>query len=165
MSMGFRSSAICMLMLYIGWIVNSSKVKSLPKPDLILSSGFLAFARQVGVLEAVEDCGIGIHRIVGTSSGALAGAMMAAGYTSQDIGRELSCRKPIDYLRPPSPRRIRSGLFSLDGLITHLSSILPKDFKDLKHPLGVSSTNFIVIIIIIIITPFMVVLYCSSWSV
>lgn len=162
MSVGFRSSVICMLMLYIGWIVNSSMLKSLPKPDLILSSGFLAFARQVGVLEALEDCGIGIHRIVGTSSGALAGAMMAAGYTSQAIGRELSCRKPIDYLRPPSPRRIRSGLFSLDGLITHLSSILPKDFKDLKHPLGVSSTNFIVIIII---TPFMVVLYCSSWSV
>lgn len=142
MSIRFSSSAICMLMLCsMGWIVNSCKLTSLSKPDLILSSGFLAFARQVGVLEAVEDCGIGIHRIVGTSSGALAGAMMAAGYSSKDIGRELSCRRPIDYLRPPSPRRIRSGLFSLDGLIRHLNNILPKDFKDLKHPLGAISTN------------------------
>jgi len=136
MSAGFCSSSICIFLLCMGWIgdICCCLVKS--KPDLILSSGFLAFARQVGVLEAVEDCGIDIHRIVGTSSGALAGAMMAAGYNSKDIGRELSCRRPIELLRPPSPRRFRSGLFSLDGLIRHLGTILPKDFKDLKYPLG-----------------------------
>jgi len=43
--------------------------------DLILSSGYCAFARQVGVLAAVEDFKIPIDRCVGTSSGSLAASL------------------------------------------------------------------------------------------
>lgn len=103
--------------------------------DLILSSGFLAFARQVGMIEAIEDCSIPINRIVGTSSGSLAGSMYATGdFTSNDIGIELNKRKPVELLSLSG--NIKNGLFSLNGLIKHLRTILPKDFKDLKHPLG-----------------------------
>jgi predicted acylesterase/phospholipase RssA len=38
--------------------------------DLILSSGFLAFARHVGVLKVIEEKGIVVDGICGTSSGA-----------------------------------------------------------------------------------------------
>ena len=38
--------------------------------DLILSSGFCAFARQSGVLSAIEDFKISIDRVVGTRSAA-----------------------------------------------------------------------------------------------
>ena len=46
-----------------------------PRYDLVLSSGFLAFARQAGFLEAVEQLGLAVDGVCGTSSGALAGAL------------------------------------------------------------------------------------------
>ena len=47
--------------------------------DLVLSSGFLAFARHVGVLRAVERSGQDVTGVCRTSSGALVGALWAAG--------------------------------------------------------------------------------------
>ena len=68
--------------------------------DLVLSSGFLAFARQVGFLGAIEEVGIAVGGICGTSSGALAGALWAAGVPAKHIG---------DLLKEPAPLR-RVGL-------------------------------------------------------
>jgi predicted acylesterase/phospholipase RssA len=39
------------------------------KADIILSSGFLAFARHGGFVKALEDFEVPYHRVVGTSSG------------------------------------------------------------------------------------------------
>ena len=49
--------------------------------DVILSSGFLAFARHIGVFDAIEECDIEVDAICGTSSGSMVGALYAAGYT------------------------------------------------------------------------------------
>ena len=49
--------------------------------DIVLSSGFLAFAAHAGFLAAVEDVGIKVRGVMGTSSGAITGALYAAGYT------------------------------------------------------------------------------------
>ena len=58
--------------------------------DLILSSGLLAFSRHAGVIAAIEDSRLfNIQRVVGTSSGSLAGSMLAAGLTPDTIQREL----------------------------------------------------------------------------
>ena len=51
--------------------------------DLVLSSGFLAFAAQCGFLQAVEESGIAVDGVCGTSSGALAGALWASGWPAQ----------------------------------------------------------------------------------
>lgn len=53
--------------------------------DLVLSSGFLAFAYHAGFLEAVSDAGITVRGVMGTSSGALAGSLFCAGYSPLEV--------------------------------------------------------------------------------
>ena len=102
--------------------------------DLILSSGFLAFARHTGVLDAVVERGVEIGAVVGSSSGALAGAFFAAGYSPDAIAEELSSRRPFGYFRPsPTPWR---GAFSLRHVVEHLRRRLPATFEGLERPLA-----------------------------
>ncbi|MFQ5526813.1 MAG: patatin-like phospholipase family protein [Thermoanaerobaculia bacterium] len=103
--------------------------------DLILSSGFLAFARHVGFLRAVEDSRIQVGAVCGTSSGALVGALWAAGWSADEIGSELSAHRPIRWLRP-SLRPWR-GLVSIRPLVSRLRELLPASFAELERPLGV----------------------------
>ena len=85
------------------------------KVDLILSSGLLAFARHAGVIAALEDFqSVEVERVVGTSSGALAGSLLAAGLSASQISSELSRQRPIRFLSPVFDPR--NGLFSLRKL-------------------------------------------------
>ena len=92
--------------------------------DLVLSSGFCAFARQAGVLAALQDFNIQVDRCVGTSSGSLAASMFAAGMTPLQIADELSRQRPIALCQPSL--RVHRGAFSLRGLVAHLRTLLPK---------------------------------------
>lgn len=103
--------------------------------DLVLSSGFLAFARHAGVLSAVDEVGLAVDALVGTSSGAMVGALWAAGHTPGAIMAELSARRPLARLRPSlTPWR---GVLALDGVVAHLARLLPPTFAGLRLPLGV----------------------------
>lgn len=51
----------------------------------MLSSGFLAFAGHSGFLQAVEDSGVKVAGVMGTSAGALAGSLYCAGYTPRQV--------------------------------------------------------------------------------
>ncbi len=100
--------------------------------DLLLSSGFLAFARHAGVLAAIESDGPPIDAVVGTSSGALVGALWAAGMPARDIALLLADRAPTAYLGLHwAPWR---GAFSLAPLAAWLRSRLPALIEDLPRP-------------------------------
>jgi predicted acylesterase/phospholipase RssA len=103
--------------------------------DLILSSGFLAFARHAGVLQAVEDAELPIGALVGTSSGALVGALWAAGHSGKAIQAELEAQRPWDLVALHGA--VWRGAFSLDDLIRWLEERLPARFEDLERPLAV----------------------------
>ena len=99
--------------------------------DLVLSSGFLAFAAQAGFLQGVEDAGLRnrITGICGTSSGALAGSLWAAGHSGEDIYRLLTERTPWSQIEASgTPWR---GLFTLRILTEQLNDWLPERFEDL----------------------------------
>ena len=103
--------------------------------DLILSSGFLAFARHVGVLRALEKSGVTVDGVCGTSSGALVGALWAAGLDSSVIEERLSAQAPISMMRLHlQPWR---GLFSMAAVVDQLREWLPPTFEDLDRPFGV----------------------------
>jgi NTE family protein len=103
--------------------------------DLVLSSGFLAFARQAGFLAAVEEQGLQVGGVCGTSSGALAGAMWASGMNATEIATEMSSRRPLALCSPHlAPWR---GLFTMSSVIRRLSELLPPRFEDLERPFGV----------------------------
>jgi predicted acylesterase/phospholipase RssA len=103
--------------------------------DLILSSGFLAFARQIGVLRALERAEVQVDGICGTSSGALVGSMWAAGHDSFVLEEYFSAQTPLSMLRVHLP--IWRGIFSLHAVVDRLRQWLPPRFEDLKHPFGV----------------------------
>jgi len=103
--------------------------------DLLLSSGFLAFARQCGFLAAVEDAGLDVDGVFGTSSGAMCGALWAAGMSAADIAEELSRDRPITQVRPSlTPWR---GLLGMGPVLARLRALLPATFSDLARPFGV----------------------------
>lgn len=103
--------------------------------DLVLSSGFLAFANHAGFLHAVEDAGLPVRGVMGTSAGALAGSLYAAGFSPAQLSRELRRVAPVQYLRP-SLRPWR-GLASLDGVVERLRDLLPATFEELEMEFAV----------------------------
>ena len=107
--------------------------------DLILSSGFLAFARHVGFLSAVEEAGVEVGAICGTSSGALVASLWAAGMPAERIGEELSARPPARWMRPSLwPWR---GLIRIEPVIDRLRELLPATFAELRRPLGIGAMD------------------------
>ena len=103
--------------------------------DLLLSSGFLAFARHLGFLDGIATRGLEAEAIVGTSSGAMVAALHLSGHTCDDISAELSGRAPLWDLRPSiTPWR---GAFSLAHVQHRLSSLMPATFAELPRPLAV----------------------------
>ncbi len=102
--------------------------------DLLLSSGFLAFARHCGFLAAVEDLDIAVDGVCGTSSGAMTGALWASGMSSSELAVELSARPPLSWVGWSWPWR---GLLSLEPVVERLRGWLPATFEELPRPLGV----------------------------
>lgn len=103
--------------------------------DLVLSSGFLAFARHAGFLRAVEQLDLPVEGLCGTSSGALTGALWAAGLPAEQILAELTADRPFTVLR--THLRPWRGVFSLRELIRRLNAWLPPTFEQLPRPFGV----------------------------
>ncbi|MEW5304671.1 MAG: hypothetical protein WDW36_007265 [Sanguina aurantia] len=104
--------------------------------DLVLSSGFLAFAGHSGFLQAVEDSGVKVAGVMGTSAGALAGSLYCAGYTPRQVAMQLSRDAPIQMLQL-SMQPWRGGALSLQGVIERLRDLLPPRFEDLQREFAV----------------------------
>ncbi len=111
------------------------------RPVLVLSGGAARGVAHLGVLAAMEARGIRPLAIVGTSAGALAGAL----YSSWNCTTE----RPLALIRELTPRRIlrfafsRQGIFSGDKIQELLEEALPqKQFEDLPVPLHAVATNW-----------------------
>jgi len=98
--------------------------------DIILSSGFLAFAAHAGFLQAVDDLNLPVRGVMGTSSGALTGALYAAGYSPREIAHELGKLPPIQ--RITMSRRPWRGVLSLEPAMKELKALLPLRFEELE---------------------------------
>lgn len=109
--------------------------------DVVLSSGFLAFGSHCGFLQAVVDSNIKVRGIMGTSSGALTGALFATQkFTISEIAAELR-KPPIKSIKlSGTPWK---GLFSLDPATQRLRELLPADFAELEleFSCGVAGPN------------------------
>jgi predicted acylesterase/phospholipase RssA len=103
--------------------------------DLLLSSGFLAFARHCGVLRAVEEAELPIDAVIGTSSGALVGSLWCAGAPALEIAQRISADTPWSLIELSA--RPWSGLFTMDPARRRLSEWLPERIEDLDRPFAV----------------------------
>ena len=64
---------------------DSTSVSVRPKVGLVLSGGGAKGAAHIGVLKYIEEAGIPIDYIAGTSMGSIVGGMYALGYSSDEI--------------------------------------------------------------------------------
>ncbi len=110
---------------------------SKPQPSapraLILKGGGvkgLAFAGAVRELEEFLPFDI----FVGTSAGAIAAVLLAAGYTGKELGEELGKKDFRDFISDPWPRRIwggftKGGIFSGEPIRNWVSGLLRLSFE------------------------------------
>ncbi len=64
---------------------DTTAVKARPKVGLVLSGGGAKGAAHIGVLKYIEEAGIPIDYIAGTSMGSIVGGLYALGYSSDEI--------------------------------------------------------------------------------
>ena len=82
---------VLLLISYSALAQDSVAVKSRPKVGLVLSGGGAKGAAHIGVLKYIEQAGIPIDYIAGTSMGSIVGGMYALGYSSEEILNIISC--------------------------------------------------------------------------
>ena len=84
----FLSLWLCLLLLPLSSTAYSQEnpsAESRPKIGLVLSGGGAKGAAHIGVLKYIEEAGIPIDYIAGTSMGSIVGGMYALGYSSDEI--------------------------------------------------------------------------------
>jgi len=107
---------------------------------LALSGGAARCIAQIGVLRVLEQEGINVTAISGTSGGSLVGAMYASGevdvHEMERMARAIKWRKMI---KPTVPRM---GLISSEKLYRFVKEIIrDRTFEDLSIPLAVVASD------------------------
>jgi NTE family protein len=103
-----------------------------PKIGLALSGGFVLGIAHLGVLKVLEEEGVPIHCVAGTSAGSLVGAFVAAGYSYAGL-RELS--SALSWASISGPAVPTKGLLGSQNLERFLGKHLGAcNIEDLSLP-------------------------------
>jgi NTE family protein len=106
---------------------------------LALSGGAARGMAHIAVLDVLEQEGVPIHAIAGTSVGSIIGALYCAGMPVSEIQQALLNAKWKDILKFTVPRR---GLVSSEGIYRFMEDILPvKKFSALHLPFAAVATD------------------------
>lgn len=76
---------LLLLVSYTAYAQDSTAVNRRPKIGVVLSGGGAKGAAHIGVLKYLEEAGIPIDYVAGTSMGSIVGGMYALGYSPQEI--------------------------------------------------------------------------------
>jgi NTE family protein len=115
--------------------MNSQKVRY----GISLSGGGARGLAHVGVLKALEECGIRPDVIAGCSMGSVVGAFYAAGYSTDEMIRIVKKEKLHKLFKWKFPKE---GMLSLEVLRERLREYIPHDsFEGLNIPLYVAASN------------------------
>ena len=112
----------------------------IPAIGLALGGGFARGMAHIGVLKVLEEEGIPVRFVAGTSVGALIGAAYCSGLSLEELERVAhSCRFTTFARWTVS----RYGFASNDRMVSFLTRVLKvKTFEELRIPLGVTATDF-----------------------
>jgi len=111
-----------------------------PTIGLALGGGFARGMAHIGVLKVLEEEGIPVRIVAGTSVGALIGASYCSGLSIEELENVArSCRFTTFARWTVS----RYGFASNDRMVSFLARTLKvKTFEELRIPLGVTATDF-----------------------
>jgi len=109
---------------------------------LALGSGAARGLSYIGVIKALEEAGVEISCLAGTSIGAMIGAIYASGVPidrMEQVARSLNWQKLTRLLDPIIPT---SGLIDGKKVGRFIDDLLPvKSFEELQRPLAVTATD------------------------
>src|SRR6218665_2402135 len=109
------------------------------KVGLVLSGGGARGISHIGVLKALDEFGITIDCMAGTSAGSIVSTLYAYGYKPDKI-MELVLTTSL--LKSMRPAWTMTGLLSLDGLRDVLLKYVPENtFESLKIPVTIAATD------------------------
>jgi NTE family protein len=111
-----------------------------PAIGLALGGGFARGIAHIGVLKVLEEEGIPVRMVAGTSVGALIGAAYCSGLTIKELEELAHKVRFTTFARWTLSRR---GFASSDRMVPFLARTLKvQRFEDLHIPLGVTATDF-----------------------
>ena len=115
-------------------------VPRLPSIGVALGGGFARGMAHIGVLKVLEQEGIPVRVIAGTSVGALIGACYCSGLSVEELERVARSVRFTTFARWTVSRY---GFASNDRMVQFLNRTLKvKTFEELRIPLGVTATDF-----------------------
>ena len=116
------------------------ETKRLPAIGLALGGGFARGIAHVGVLKVLEEEGIPVRIIAGTSVGALIGAAYCSGVTIAEL-EEVAYK--VRFTTFARWTLSRYGFATNDRMVSFLTRTLKvQTFEELRIPLGVTATDF-----------------------
>jgi NTE family protein len=119
---------------------DSSHERRVPAIGVALGGGFARGIAHIGVLKVLEEEGIPVGAIAGTSVGALIGASYCSGLSVSELEEVAHNCRFTTFARWTLSRY---GFASNDRMIAFLTRTLKvKTFEELRIPLGVSATDF-----------------------
>jgi NTE family protein len=111
-----------------------------PAIGVALGGGFARGMAHIGVLKVLEQEGIPIRFIAGTSVGALIGAAYCSGLSIEELEKVAHSVRFTTFARWTVSRY---GFASNDRMVSFLTRTLKvKTFEELRIPLGVTATDF-----------------------
>lgn len=109
------------------------------KVGLTLSGGGARGVSHIGVLKALDELGLTIHILSGTSAGSIVGALYSYGYKPEEIIDIVLKTKLVRAMRPAWTW---TGLLTLEALSNVLLKLMPENnFSRLKIPLTIAATE------------------------
>ena len=117
-------------------------VSTPPKIGVALGGGSARGFAHIGALSALERHGFAPSLVVGTSFGAIVGALYASGLTPQEIAQTANSMRWRDLSRVLDFGLHKAALFSGDKLETYLDELVEgRSFSDLERTLVVVATD------------------------
>ena len=119
---------------------NAAEAKRMPAIGVALGGGFARGLAHIGVLKVLEEEGIPVRMIAGTSVGAIMGAAYCSGLTIEEL-KEVAHKVRFNNFARWTLSRY--GFASTDRMVSFLKKTLKvHTFEDLRIPLGVTATDF-----------------------
>jgi NTE family protein len=119
---------------------NAVEAKRVPTIGVALGGGFARGIAHIGVLQVLEEEGIPVRMVAGTSVGALIGAAYCSGLTIAEL-EEVAHR--VRFTTFARWTVSRYGFASNDRMVSFLARTLKvQTFEKLRIPLGVAATDF-----------------------
>ena len=113
---------------------------AIPAIGVALGGGFARGIAHIGVLKVLEEEGIPVRVVTGTSVGALIGASYCSGLCCSDLEEVARSVRFTTFARWTLSRY---GFASNDRMVSFLARTLRvKTFEELRIPLGVTATDF-----------------------